>query len=797
MLNTQDIVEFRSDLINKFILFMGIASVLEAALLTLHIPRLGWLPYFILRFVMIISIWVLVALRHRLSYAWRVGALLGGAWITIIAHLLQFGPALNAKSAMITLTFGAMLFVGERAGWLTVAAIAGLLSLLGGLVTQGYLIYNFDYQAHILKPATWMGMVFSLTVYSAITGYMAVQFLNFLQNLLAKSRAQAQALQEAKEKIEAADRAKQEFLANISHELNTPLNTILGYLNLLQDSGLTTPQRGTIATVRQSSQHLHSLVNDILDSARLERQQLLLSPKACQLNELIKHIANMIQLKAQTKGLKFKVSLPPRLPETIRVDELRLRQILLNLLMNAVKYTPKGTVKLSVTVQEEYEQEATLEFSVEDTGIGIPPEEQARLSRPFERGQTLGQSGAGLGLSIVHQLLQQMESRLIITPVEPHGTHCYFTLRLAVWNWTAITTPASVLTALPTAPPLDILHLLWQDLLLGRLPALKQQLELLMQNSQYSLFADHALHLIHAEQRTRLQQFLRQFFPQEIVIPRLADLKFTSPNPVLLIIDDDDFNIHLIAHYLRDFGFEIISANNGQEGLQLAHLIQPQLILLDIYMPRQNGFETCRQLKADTKTAAIPVIFFSASHKSEDLTAAFTHQGQDYILKPAREEEVIARITAQLQRTALQQPLINRLTARLEPEDETEVFNEYEMGQLVEKMYKLREILSKNLAYKPHLDELAREVGLNRNRLNEEFRLLFGDTIFAWQREQRLQEARRLLKQNIYSIQVIADKTGHLSYSAFSRAFKQRFGQSPQDYRKSLQEVAERTLVNA
>jgi signal transduction histidine kinase/CheY-like chemotaxis protein len=705
-----------------------------------------------------------------------------------IAHILQFGPALNAKSALITLTFATMLFVGERAGWITVAAIAGFLSLLGVFVTQGYLVFNFDYQAHILKPQTWIGIVFNLTVYSAITGYIAMLFLQFLQNLLAQSRAQAEALREAKDKIEAADRAKQQFLANISHELNTPLNTILGSLNVLQDKGLTLAQRNTLATVRHSSEHLHQLVNNILDAARLERQQLLLNPTPIRLSDLLQHIANMIQIKAQHKGLQFILVLPESLPTTVNVDELRLRQILLNLLVNAVKYTPEGYVKLTLVIQQENPQKAQFEFSVEDSGIGIPLAEQERLLRPFERGQTLEQPGAGLGLNIVSQLLRQMDSCLMIADVFPQGSRFSFTVKLAVWNWHNTTEFSTTLTELPTAPPLDTLQQYWQSLLLGRLPVLKHQLEALAQDTRYQLFANEALNLIHSEQKKLLQRFLQQFFPQEIAMPALADIAFTASleQPVVLIIDDDDFNIYLVAHYLRDFRFEILSANNGLDGLQLAVRTQPQIILLDIYMPGLNGFETCQQLKADPSTQAIPVIFFSASSRSEDLTAAFTQQGQDYLLKPLREEEVIARTTSCLQRHVLQQPLLHRLAARQEELEETEEDFDHRAAQLVDKLYKFRKSLLENLAEKPHLDELAREIGLNRNRLNEEFRLLFGDTIFAWLREQRLQKARRLLQQTTLSIQTIAENTGHPTLSAFSRTFKQRFGQSPQEYRVSF-----------
>lgn len=245
----------------------------------------------------------------------------------------------------------------------------------------------------------------------------------------------------------------------------------------------------------------------------------------------------------------------------------------------------------------------------------------------------------------------------------------------------------------------------------------------------------------------------------------------------------------MVAHYLRDFDFDIFSASNGLEDFNLAIHVKPQLILLDIYMPGISGFETCRQLKAEAQTQAMPVIFFSASNKSEDIAAAFAQQGQDYILKPAREEEVIARVMAHLQRQVLWQPLINRLTTHemrqnLDNNDPPEKIKA-RVSNRVKKLYEIRDLLLKDLHKQPSLEELAQTVGLNRNKLNHEFRLLFGDTVFAWLREQRLQQARQWLGDGTtFDIQTVAEQCGYTSSAHFARAFKQRFGQSPRECRQ-------------
>lgn len=795
MIPTKDILDFRSKLVNQLILLVAFASLFEVAIILSHIPTLGIIPYFVVRITLIVGLWLVMLLRHHISYFGRVSLLIGMTWVSIVAHLVQFGPALNAKSFLITLTFFAMLFISERAGWLVVASIVAIFAVLGSLVTQGYLVYHFDYKTHILKPQTWIGMTFFLTAYSALTGYVAMKFLRFLQELLAQSRAQTEALREAKEKIEIANRAKQEFLDNMSHELNTPLHTLLGHLQLLQDTSLNWQQRGHLASIRQSSEHLHTLVNAVLDTARLERQQLLLNPMPCCPLELLKHVTNMIQLKTQSKGLHFEFIQAQPLPEEILVDALRLRQILLNLLTNAVKYTPKGYVRLTVNCVEQPDKQAILMFAVSDSGVGIPLAEQNRLLQPFERGNTLGQSGAGLGLSIVRQLLQQMNSQLEIEST-PTGSCFQFSLNLPILRPASASTTGSL--APPIIPALKTLQTYQQDLLLGRFPALKQQLEELAQESHYHLFADQALQLINSGDKSQLHRLLCSFFPTDTPIPQLSDLPYQhDPNhPRLLVIDDDNFNVHLVAHYLRDFKFDLLSAFNGQEGLQLARYARPQLILLDIHMSGMNGFEVCQQLKADEHLRAIPVIFFSASNKPEDVAAAFAHQGQDYIFKPVREEEVITRVVAHLSRSDLQHPLINRFEAYINrqaievsmaEQSSEEITNQ--SIETIDKIYVIREILLNNLHLSLKLEDIAHEVGLNRNKLNEQFKVLFGDTVFAWLREQRLQRARELLLDDTLFVQEIAVRVGFTSQAQLSRMFKSRFGQSPREYRTDFLNV--------
>lgn len=397
-----------------------------------------------------------------------------------------------------------------------------------------------------------------------------------------------EALKQAKEDAEAASRAKSEFLANMSHELRTPLNGILGYTQILKRSQSLHQQDQTgIQVIHQCGTHLLTLINDILDLSKIEAGKLELYPTLINLEVLLQGVVEICQIKAQQKGLAFIYKPLSPFPLNVEVDGIRLRQILINLLGNAVKFTDGGGVMFSVNVIDNHFQNSqvqssafpnlkTIQFKVEDTGIGMTPAQLEKIFLPFEQvgDHSYRTEGTGLGLTITQRLIQHMGSQLNVESCFGKSSCFWFELDLPIsLEWEAITEP----------------------------------------NKFYAIVG------------------------------------FTGNKRRILVVDDKPENRSVVVDLLQPLGFEMIEASQGQEGLEKLLSLNIDLVIADLVMPIMDGFEMTRRIRALPALKNIPVIATSASVYQWDREQSQDAGCNDFISKPLQAEELLNKIKTWLQ----------------------------------------------------------------------------------------------------------------------------------------------------
>jgi anti-sigma regulatory factor (Ser/Thr protein kinase) len=321
----------------------------------------------------------------------------------------------------------------------------------------------------------------------------------------------------------------------MSHELRTPLNAILGYAQILQrDEHLTAGQVSGLATIQESGQHLLSLINDILDFSRIEAAKMELAITDVDLANFLEVVTNIIRVRAEQKNLNFIYEAAADLPAVVRADEKRLRQVLLNLLGNAVKFTDEGHVTLRVRVgqgiapdDEDVHESATVQirFEVADSGIGMTPEQLARIFRPFEQATEMQrrEGGAGLGLAISQELVRLMGSDIEVQSTSGAGSVFSFELGLAVGSTAASTLHAQQIgrgvTREPEpepgavrvadtdlfVPPLEEMQVLHRLALIGNMRDISERAAYLKDlDARYAPFADRLTSLARRYQSQRI-----------------------------------------------------------------------------------------------------------------------------------------------------------------------------------------------------------------------------------------------------------------------------------------------------
>ena len=335
--------------------------------------------------------------------------------------------------------------------------------------------------------------------------------------------AEARLLKEARDAAESASQAKSHFIAHMSHELRTPLNAILGYAQLLQSSELNDRDLSAARTIEQSGEHLLSLIGDILDLSRIEAGKLELAPRSADIRDLIRGVAEMMALRAPEKGLTLHWSIAADVPRCVVVDDRRLRQVLINLLGNAIKFTERGDVRLHVGVVACDAGEVRLWFDIRDTGPGIPADDLRVIFEPFEQaGDDISRTkGSGLGLTISRRIIEKMGSSIQVESTPDVGSRFWFDLCLPLGDAALPATeqedrpgiaapqePDRLFAIVPDASCMDRLHAL---ALAGNMHALRSEATRLMRaDPGLHPFAEALVGLARAYQSQAVLDFIER-----------------------------------------------------------------------------------------------------------------------------------------------------------------------------------------------------------------------------------------------------------------------------------------------
>lgn len=396
-------------------------------------------------------------------------------------------------------------------------------------------------------------------------------------------------LQELKEMADAANKAKSNFLANISHEIRTPINTVLGMDEIILRETTETPTKGYAENIREAGTTLLSIVNDLLDFSKIECGKMEILPVEYEVANLLSEVINMIEIKAVNKQLEFIPVVSEDIPYLLFGDEIRIKQIIINLLTNAVKYTNEGSVVFKVNWKEAGDSSIDLIVSVTDTGIGIKEEDLEKIFVSFQRieeERNRNIEGTGLGISITKQLLELMGSSLTVRSEYGVGSTFSFVLRQGIRD---------------------------------RKPIGKFREKYTYKKEKYKQF------------RTT----------------------FVAPEARILVVDDNGMNLSVVEGLLKNTQAHVDTAGGGANALELCKENAYDIILMDHMMPYLDGIETLKKIRTmeASKNVDTPVIVLTANAVSGAREMYLKEGFVDYMSKPIQgkrlEEKILTYLPAE------------------------------------------------------------------------------------------------------------------------------------------------------
>lgn len=400
---------------------------------------------------------------------------------------------------------------------------------------------------------------------------------------------------EAYEHIKQMSSLKTEFFANISHEIRTPLTAILGYAELLRDESIEPAERSThLNTIRRNGEHLLTMINDLLDASKIEANQMSIERIHTPPIETIVEVISFMQIRADNKGIPLELEFETQIPKVIHTDPVRLRQILINLVGNAIKFTELGGVRVIVGLQDALSDSPMLRIEVADTGIGIDPTNIPNLFRPFQQADastTRRFGGTGLGLFISQRFANLLGGGIVVRSELGVGSSFVLSVLTGPIN------PSDLIDA-PDA---------WDAVLSGR----------------------ERLHALETEQ--------------------LETRPLTGAG--VLLVEDGPDNQRLLTHFLSDAGAAVQLAENGRSALDLIERGGSfDIILMDVFMPEMDGIEATERIRA--LGCETPIIALTAHVTKEDRIQCLAAGCDDFLTKPIARDRLVGAIGEWIERGA-------------------------------------------------------------------------------------------------------------------------------------------------